>query len=269
MFVRSSFFIVIIASVLVSLATETAAKDQRFSTGIDAVHFTDGGRRLKSGKSCKGSRRLGSKHRRAKSTNGGSSFCCPKDDWICECISYFFGLLQQSRRRLGEAECMDSEYDTQFSMFREKALEGLQESGLFTDSQKIILSCVSAMTPMFISSCQFMEIGQFFLDKGLDHWLDVGNDFATVISDIECEADAGERRLTEDSCVEELKGKIVEFFNPEGEEGYPMVMSNSVITLLPFVPVSFMLNGGAPTEDESAAQCSSQPSQMPTPTIID
>ena len=259
MFLRPSFLVAVVASVLVSVATEVSAKDfQRFSTGIDAVQFTDaGGRQLKGSKSCKASRRLNGKVRRAKSYTGGGSSSL---EWLFECIRLLICLLKKAfgGRRL-ETECVSGSYSLEYETFRSELNMGFKNSGLFTPMQGMVLDCVFAIAPMFMNDCQFKEAAMYVLsfEDPEEYWeTKLGDALTNALDELEDAEDEPLRRLSGDD-VAELKVIIVTFFN---EESFPEPVKNLISNTINYVPLGFMLNGGEPIENEEPSEVCSEDS---------
>lgn len=226
-------------------------------------------------------RQLQMKMGKATKSKGGKSTKSPAPpvpvcDFVCECVNFFWGLLTQTvnRRRLQADECDPDVASDQFAKFRKEAVKGLQKSGLFTQSQEKVVDLVAPLLPLMIDSCQFNDIAQFFLDKDLGYWLDVGEDLVEGLEGACGEEIDGTRRLVTDeeeaSQVNSVKGFIVAFFDPAEKEGYEIVRAllyqtvQSVQFFITLAPVTgFLCNDGAPTENGSEYQYQYQEECMP------
>ena len=204
-------------------------------------------------------------------TKGGKSTKSPAPpepdcDFVCACIKFFFELATETsdKRRLqaddddGD-ECDPDEAADQFAKFSKEAAKGLEKSGLFTPSQEKVVGLVAQLLPLMIDPCQFNDIAQFFLanEGGLDHWLMVGAKLQAGLETACGDDDDRARRLVtvDASQVNRVKGFIVAFFDPEGEDGYPPLLYTTVQILITFTPVTgFFCNDGAATEIEGEYQ---------------
>ena len=203
-------------------------------------------------------------------TKGGKSTKSPAPpepdcDFVCACIKFFFELATETsdKRRLqaddddGD-ECDPDEAADQFAKFSKEAAKGLEKSGLFTPSQEKVVGLVAQLLPLMIDPCQFNDIAQFFLanEGGLDHWLMVGAKLQAGLETACGDDDRARRLVTVDaSQVNRVKGFIVAFFDPEGEDGYPPLLYTTVQILITFTPVTgFFCNDGAATEIEGEYQ---------------